>query len=85
MAAIGAPFSWTRAHHVIPWSRGGPTDTSNGVLLCAFHHFFLHRHPEYALRIVGGVPELRSPAHVDREQLWRRVGRPRSPVALALG
>lgn len=27
-----------QAHHVIPWSRGGPTDQENLVLLCWFHH-----------------------------------------------
>jgi hypothetical protein len=26
-----APPSWCHAHHVIPWSRGGPTDIDNGT------------------------------------------------------
>ncbi|QEO09940.1 HNH endonuclease signature motif containing protein [Protaetiibacter larvae] len=72
-----APPAWTHAHHVIPWSRGGRTDVANGVLLCAFHHHFLHRHPEYRLRIHDGVAELLSPPHVDPQQQWRRTGRPR--------
>lgn len=36
------PPSWTEAHHALPWSRGGPTDVSNGVLLCRHHHMLLH-------------------------------------------
>ncbi|CAN5238689.1 HNH endonuclease signature motif containing protein [soil metagenome] len=43
-AAVGcdAPPGWTEAHHITPWSRGGPTDLSNGVLLCSFHHHQVH-------------------------------------------
>jgi hypothetical protein len=29
-------------HHLEPRSRGGPTRTSNGALLCRFHHRLLH-------------------------------------------
>ena len=36
------PPGWTEAHHAIPWSRGGPTDISTGVLLCAHHHQRVH-------------------------------------------
>ncbi|MBW8873114.1 MAG: HNH endonuclease [Leifsonia sp.] len=36
------PASWTEAHHIEPWSRGGRTDLRNGVLLCRFHHMWLH-------------------------------------------
>ncbi|CAN5146038.1 HNH endonuclease signature motif containing protein [soil metagenome] len=36
------PPGWTQAHHITPWSRGGPTDLSNGVLLCSFHHHQVH-------------------------------------------
>ena len=31
-----------QAHHVIHWQHGGPTDLSNLVLLCWFHHDLLH-------------------------------------------
>lgn len=36
------PPSWTEAHHVDPWSRGGRTDVGDGVLLCRHHHLLLH-------------------------------------------
>ena len=36
------PPSWTEAHHIIPWSEGGATDLSHGVLLCRHHHLLLH-------------------------------------------
>jgi hypothetical protein len=36
--------SWVHAHHIIHWARGGPTDLSNLILLCGFHHRFLHEH-----------------------------------------
>jgi hypothetical protein len=36
------PPSMTEAHHRQHWSHGGPTDTSNGILLCRHHHMLLH-------------------------------------------
>ncbi len=33
---------WTQAHHVLPWSQGGPTDASNLLTLCHVHHVLLH-------------------------------------------
>ncbi len=30
------------AHHVLAWSRGGPTDLDNLMLLCRFHHTAVH-------------------------------------------
>lgn len=30
------------AHHVVHWSRGGPTDLDNLVLLCRYHHLMVH-------------------------------------------
>lgn len=36
------PPSWTEAHHVEHWSRGGASDTENGILLCRHHHLLLH-------------------------------------------
>lgn len=39
----GRPPSWCDAHHVRHWVNGGPTDLSNLVLLCRFHHRLVHR------------------------------------------
>ncbi len=36
------PSSWTDAHHLRPWARGGLTDQSNLVLLCRRHHTLIH-------------------------------------------
>jgi Domain of unknown function (DUF222)/HNH endonuclease len=48
---------WLHAHHLVHWSRGGPTDLENLALLCGFHHRLLHEggwkatgHPSADLR-----------------------------------
>jgi hypothetical protein len=33
---------FTQAHHIVWWERGGTTDLSNLVLVCAFHHKVVH-------------------------------------------
>ncbi|MCA9699648.1 MAG: HNH endonuclease, partial [Myxococcales bacterium] len=38
------------AHHIQPWSEGGPTKLSNLVLTCSTHHRLIH---EGRLRIEG--------------------------------
>ncbi|MFB9321518.1 HNH endonuclease, partial [Cryptosporangium minutisporangium] len=38
------PPQWTQAHHVVPWSEGGPTDLTNLILVCDFHHHRIHDH-----------------------------------------
>lgn len=61
----GRPPSWCEAHHLTPWSKGGSTDLSDGVLLCSFHHHLIHD-DEWQLRIAAdGVPEAIPPRHVD--------------------
>jgi Domain of unknown function (DUF222)/HNH endonuclease len=51
------PAAWCEAHHLVPWSHGGPTDLTNAVLLCHWHHRRAHdpgydttRHPNGELR-----------------------------------
>ncbi len=51
------PGTWCDAHHLDPWSTGGPTDLANAVLLCQHHHHRVHdtrfradRHPNGDLR-----------------------------------
>ncbi len=36
------PPSWTEAHHITEFSRGGRTDVVDGVLLCRHHHLWIH-------------------------------------------
>jgi hypothetical protein len=36
------PPGHTDAHHIASWLDGGPTDVSNGLLLCRFHHRLVH-------------------------------------------
>lgn len=59
------PGAWAEAHHLVPWSRGGPTDLANGILLCGHHHrrahdaaYDMHRLPNgdvrYRRRISSG-------------------------------
>jgi hypothetical protein len=38
-----------KAHHLVPWSEGGPTDLDNLILLCQWHHTAVH---EGGMRIV---------------------------------
>jgi hypothetical protein len=34
-----------QVHHIIPWSRGGPTDPENLITLCWYHHHIaIHQH-----------------------------------------
>ncbi len=44
----GRPATWCDAHHIVPWACGGPTDLSNLILLCRYHHRVVHC---YDLRI----------------------------------
>ena len=51
------PGTWCEAHHLDPWSTGGNTNLTNGVLLCGHHHHRAHdttyrndRHPNGDLR-----------------------------------
>jgi len=41
----GCPHKgWIHGHHIQHWADGGPTDLDNLILLCAYHHRFLHEH-----------------------------------------
>jgi hypothetical protein len=37
-----APAKWCDVHHIVHWTRGGPTDMDNLVLLCRRHHVDHH-------------------------------------------
>jgi hypothetical protein len=36
------PASYTSGHHLVHWSKGGPTDLDNMALLCLRHHWMVH-------------------------------------------
>jgi hypothetical protein len=36
------PVNWSTPDHIVAWSRGGPTDLANEVLLCYYHHRLVH-------------------------------------------
>ncbi|GAB4070075.1 HNH endonuclease signature motif containing protein [Angustibacter speluncae] len=60
-----APPSLCEAHHVIWWSRGGPTTIENLALLCTRHHTQIHAQPEHGwvMLVRDGRPVFRPPAH----------------------
>jgi hypothetical protein len=68
------PAGWCEAHHITPWSKDGPTDLANGVLLCRRHHTVIHQDrwridPDPVNR---GRPWFIPPAHIDFERTRRR-------------
>lgn len=71
------PPQWCEIHHVEEHSRGGPTHTDNGVLLCWFHHRTLDT-GGWQIRMIDGVPYVKGPYWWDAEAKWRPVTK--SPV-----
>ena len=66
----GVPAAWCEIHHVLEHSRGGPTHTDNGVLLCWFHHRYLDHHG-WDIRMNHGVPQVRAPHWLNPARQWR--------------
>ena len=83
-ASCGQNITYVHAHHIRWWERdAGPTDLSNGIMLCSFCHRQIHRDGweiRADRRRVWFVP----PPHVDPEQVPRLGGRARFEVAAAL-
>jgi hypothetical protein len=52
---------WIHAHHKTHWADGGPTDLSNLILLCGYHHRFLHEHGWSITDDSGGSPHFVKP------------------------
>jgi hypothetical protein len=76
-AACGQNIAYVEAHHIEWWHRdAGPTDLSNGVLLCSFCHHMIHRE---GWQIRPGPSEVWfiPPPHVDPAQIPRLGGRAR--------
>ncbi|MDQ0574293.1 HNH endonuclease signature motif containing protein [Agromyces albus] len=76
-ASCGQNITYVEAHHIAWWERDtGPTDLSNGVMLCSFCHHMIHRdgwqiHPSTSE--VWFIP----PPHIDPAQVPRLGGRAR--------
>ncbi|MGK3951632.1 DUF222 domain-containing protein [Microbacterium sp. I2] len=64
------PPQWCEIHHVTEHSRGGPTHTDNGVLLCWFHHRTIDT-GNWQIRMQDGIPHVRGPSWWDRTRQWR--------------
>ena len=69
----GHPPSYTEAHHLQWWSRGGPTDLSNGIPLCSFHHHRIHD-DGWEIQVRDWVPYFIPPPWCDPDQVPRRGG-----------
>ncbi|GAA2935908.1 hypothetical protein GCM10010458_19690 [Microbacterium luteolum] len=84
-AMCGLPPGMTKAHHIRWWTRdNGPTDLSNGVLLCETCHHRIHDNG-WEVRIDGTGVAARvwfiPPAHVDPARTPRTGGRHRFDIA----
>ncbi|MDQ4214497.1 HNH endonuclease signature motif containing protein [Microbacterium sp. ASV81] len=85
-ARCGLPPGMTKAHHIRWWARdNGPTDLSNGVLLCETCHHLIHD-VGWDIRIDGIGTRAKvwfiPPPHVDPSRTPRLGGRARTePVA----
>ncbi|WP_062386867.1 HNH endonuclease signature motif containing protein [Demequina iriomotensis] len=60
----GLQPSMCHTHHVINWRHGGATDLENGLMLCAYHHHWLHEE-QWQVERRGGQPWFVPPASVD--------------------
>ena len=67
-----APPALCEAHHVLWWSRGGPTTIDNLALLCTRHHTTVHAQPDdppgepsrgWQMLMRDGRPVFRPPEH----------------------
>ncbi len=68
-AGCDRPPAWCEAHHIKRWSEGGPTDLSNGCLLCGFHHRLLHQGEWNIAMAADGIPELLPPPRIDPHRI----------------
>nr|WP_281069497.1 HNH endonuclease signature motif containing protein [Microbacterium amylolyticum] len=66
------PASQCEVHHVTEHSRGGPTHTDNGVLLCWHHHHRLDT-SGWEIQMRHGRPYVKAPEWVDRRRIYRPV------------
>lgn len=80
-AWCNAPPSWCEAHHIRWWDRdSGPTDLSNGVLLCSRCHHRVHR-DGWEIRVRDDVVSFVPPRSVDPARTPRLGGLARFDLA----
>ena len=78
------PPGWCDAHHINQWSKGGPTNLTNGVLLCGQHHRMIHDTTWKIQVRADHNPEFIPPEHIDHQQKplhnnrWKAT-RPQAP------
>ena len=76
-ASCGQNIAYVDAHHIRWWERdAGPTDLSNGVMLCSFCHHRIHREG-WGIRATRTEVWFIPPPHVDPAQTPRPGGRAR--------
>ncbi|MGH9025441.1 MAG: DUF222 domain-containing protein [Acidimicrobiia bacterium] len=62
----GRPAAWCDVHHLVHWTKGGPTCRDNCVLLCSAHHRMVHEDGWDLRRGRDGRILVRPPPHVMR-------------------
>jgi hypothetical protein len=70
-----APPGWCDVAHIEPWARGGPTDLTNLMLLCPFHHRRFDLDGWQLRRDRDETPWFIPSEHTDRTRRPRRGGR----------
>ncbi|RAO03780.1 hypothetical protein GAR05_00761 [Micromonospora saelicesensis] len=66
------PPRWCDGHHIRHWADGGVTALGNAVLLCGYHHRFIHR-GDWTVRLAAdGRPEFLPPSWLDPLRTPRR-------------
>jgi hypothetical protein len=68
------------AHHVIFYADGGPTDITNGVLLCPAHHHALHQ-GSFEITMVDGMPYYRTGVDKYDDNAWKPANHNRLTLA----
>lgn len=79
-AFCGAPPGHTVVHHIRWWSRGGPTDLDNGILLCTACHHRVHD-DGWDIRVDHGRVSFIPPPWLDPARTPRAAARDRIRIA----
>jgi hypothetical protein len=77
------PIAYCEVHHILQWLRDhGYTDVADGVLLCSFHHLWVHNNG-WVIKREGGEYFFVPPPDVDSRQRWIPA-RPPNPLLARL-